>query len=200
MSAWEFAISDEPTVGSDIEWLSMPSGQSACRADLHDGAGPSGGPGNRDGVCRHPGHPHKPLLTRSGDMNFQDCPLPRYRQCDHCRAGFPGDVAKWAAGSQAAYYSASYVGGGAVCVGRPAAVTRKGLGAEITTACSARSPCSSGGRAAVGREVKVPTRLTTNVDLRSADASKCLRLGSAWLRGGWQPVSRKAAALPGSRW
>lgn len=111
---WEFAISDDPAAGSDVDWLSVPIADTAGEQ-----ASTSADPKHCDGVCRHPGHPRKPLRKLPGDKNCKDCLLPRYRMCDHCRAGFPEDVAKWAVGPQPSCYSASYVGGGAVCVGRP---------------------------------------------------------------------------------
>jgi hypothetical protein len=65
------------------------------------------------GVCRDPGRPRKPLLTRPGDRNRGDCPPYRYRLSDHERAGNPHCIAPWAACSVNEKYSAWFVGGGA---------------------------------------------------------------------------------------
>ncbi len=125
-SACRFVVSDEPDSGPNVAWIS-PSSPSSPPSPPSPPSAPAPSAQLETpsecktcyGVCRHPGHPRKPLMQRAGDINCKDCPLRRYQQCDHCRAGFPGDVAKWAAGSQPACYSASYVGGGAVLVGRP---------------------------------------------------------------------------------
>ena len=65
------------------------------------------------GVCRDPGRPRKPLLTKPGDRNRGDCPPYRYRLSDHERAGNPHCVAPWAMCSVNEKYSAWFVGGGA---------------------------------------------------------------------------------------
>ena len=64
------------------------------------------------GVCRDPGHPKKPKLTKPGDRNRGDCPPYRYRISDDKRAGNPQKVAPWAACSVNQKYSAWFVGGG----------------------------------------------------------------------------------------
>jgi hypothetical protein len=64
------------------------------------------------GVCRDPGHPRKPLLTKPGDRDQGDCPPLRYRMDDCQRAGKPHCYHRWAKCSIDDKYSAWFVGGG----------------------------------------------------------------------------------------
>ena len=72
------------------------------------------------GVCRDPGHPEKPLITRPGDRDRGDCPPLRYRMDDCERAGHPHCYHRWAKCGVDGKYSAWFVGGGAALpFGRP---------------------------------------------------------------------------------
>lgn len=64
------------------------------------------------GVCRDPGHPKKPRITKPGDRDRGDCPPLRYRMNDCERAGNPHCYHRWAKCSVDEKYSAWFVGGG----------------------------------------------------------------------------------------
>jgi hypothetical protein len=64
------------------------------------------------GVCRDPGFPAKPLITKPGDRDRGDCPPLRYRMNDCERAGNPHCYHRWATCSVNDKYSAWFVGGG----------------------------------------------------------------------------------------
>jgi hypothetical protein len=71
----------------------------------------------RVGVGRDPGHPTKPWILRSGDINRANCPPRRYHQSGVQRAGHPNCVAPWACCSTSSHYSGGFVGGGALLGG-----------------------------------------------------------------------------------
>ncbi len=72
------------------------------------------------GVCRDPGHPRKPRISKPGDRDRGDCPPLRYRMDDCRRAGKPHCYHRWAKCGVDEKYSAWFVGGGTpFCFGRP---------------------------------------------------------------------------------
>ena len=72
------------------------------------------------GVCRDPGHPRKPRISKPGDRDRGDCPPLRYRMDDCRRAGNPHCYHRWAKCGVDEKYSAWFVGGGTpFCFGRP---------------------------------------------------------------------------------
>lgn len=64
-------------------------------------------------VSHDPGWPQKPVHDRPGDINWGDCPPPRYLQNNYFRAGWPLSIRPRAICSINPRYAAGYVGGGA---------------------------------------------------------------------------------------
>ncbi len=94
----------------DAPWIDPPS--DALLTQSIPGGDCECGVKHCHGVCRDPGHPKKPLLTRPGDRDRGDCPPLRYRMNDCQRAGNPHCYHRWAACGVNDKYSAWFVGGG----------------------------------------------------------------------------------------
>ncbi len=104
------AIAEQSISEAEVRW-DDPAMEFAIDAERVEGPCECG-QSHCHGVCRDPGHPKKPLITKPGDRNRGECPPLRYRMDDCERAGHPHCYHRWAKCSVDEKYSAWFVGGG----------------------------------------------------------------------------------------